>query len=245
VTIGAVNDAPELALTAPGHAEAGVHSADAFGTVQAHDIDSAQLGGATITLSGAHPDDKLDFEGFTLHDQGGHLMIGDTGIEVVGGGYDSSSGSLTLSGNASPETYATVLQSLVLDSGDASGLGAGTRSIGVTLFDQEGAASVERMVDVVVDAPAPVQMEAAHADITAAGLAAPMQDNTAADLLLLMPETGNEATDSSTGAWTDQVDHGNVASDSSHATTGLDQPPSDQIQPITDFHADIGRVSWP
>ena len=131
VTIEAVNDAPELALTSPDHAEAGAHHAQAIGGAQAEDIDSSHLGGATITLSGAQPGDRLDFEGFVLHEDNGRTMIGDTGIEVVGGGYAAGTGTLTLSGHATPEIYASVLEALVLESGDASGLAAGSRSIGV------------------------------------------------------------------------------------------------------------------
>ncbi|WP_262272912.1 Ig-like domain-containing protein [Microvirga yunnanensis] len=139
VTIDPVNDAPELSLTAPAHADASAHQTHAIGAARASDIDSPELGGATITLSGGQPNDRLDFDGYALHDQNGHVMIGDTGIEVVGGGY--SAGTLTLSGHARPETYAAVLQSLVLESSDASGLAAGSRSISVTLRDSEGATS--------------------------------------------------------------------------------------------------------
>ena len=151
VTVEAVNDAPELALASPDHVEAGTHHAQAIGGAAAEDIDSSHLGGATITLSGAQPGDRLDVEGFVLHEDNGRTMIGDTGIEIVGGGYAAGTGTLTLSGHASPEIYASVLEALVLESGDASGLAAGSRSLGVVLVDSEGAASLERSVDVVVD----------------------------------------------------------------------------------------------
>ena len=192
VTVEAVNDAPELALASPNHVEAGTHHAQAIGGAAAEDIDSSHLGGATITLSGAQPGDRLDVEGFVLHEDNGRTMIGDTGIEIVGGGYAAGTGTLTLSGHATPEIYASVLEALVLESSDASGLAAGSRSIGVVLVDSEGAASLERSVDVVVD-------DVAHAS----GLAAPMgasgtiQDLAGSDILLLMADG---ATDPSHGA---------------------------------------------
>ena len=239
VTVEAVNDAPELALASPNHVEAGTHHAQAIGGAAAEDIDSSHLGGATITLSGAQPGDRLDVEGFVLHEDNGRTMIGDTGIEIVGGGYAAGTGTLTLSGHATPEIYASVLEALVLESGDASGLAAGSRSIGVVLVDSEGAASLERSVDVVVD-------DVAHAS----GLAAPMgasgtiQDLAGSDILLLMADGATDPSHGAGAAWTEQVDAGDAAASGAHPVPDLDQPAADHIQPLDDFQSDASRVQW-
>jgi hypothetical protein len=240
VVVAAVNDAPDVVLAAPDHASAGAHQADALGGVQAQDIDSTHLGGATITLSGSQPSDRLDIDGFTLHVENGRMMIGDTGIELVGGGYSAASGSVTLIGNASPQTYAAVLQALVLESADASGLAAGTRSIAVTLFDSAGAASTPKTVDVVVD---DVVLPGDAHGFTAA-TADPVHDNTGADILLLMADDGSDVTHAAMGAWTDQVEPGNVSDPAPSQTSELDQPVADHVLVVDDFQADLGRANW-
>ncbi|WP_404292418.1 hypothetical protein ACD578_08965 [Microvirga sp. RSM25] len=242
VTIDAVNDAPEVLLTAPAHAGAGAHQADAIGSAQVQDIDSPQLSGATITLSGAQPSDRLDFDGYALHSENGRMMVGDTGIEVVGGGYAIGTGTLTLSGNANPATYAAVLQSLVLESGDASGLTAGSRSIAVTLRDSDGAASISKTVEVVVDDPPPAQAEA-HGLMAAADVGT-TQDLSGSDILLLMADGATDPSHGAAGAWTEQIDASDASTTVSHASVNLDQPASDHIQPIDDFQIDTARSHW-
>jgi large repetitive protein len=242
VTIDAVNDAPEVLLTAPAHAGAGAHQADAIGLAQVEDIDSPQLGGATITLSGAQPNDRLDFDGYALHSENGRVMIGDTGIEVVGGGYAIGTGTLTLSGNANPATYAAVLQSLVLESGDASGLTAGSRSIAVTLRDSDGAASISKTVEVIVDDPPPAQTEA-HGLMAAADVGT-TRDLSGSDILLLMADGATDPSHGAVGAWTEQIDASDASTTVSHASANLDQPASDHIQPIDDFQIDTARSHW-
>ncbi|MEZ0169424.1 Ig-like domain-containing protein [Microvirga sp. TS319] len=242
VTVAPVNDAPEVSLTAPGHSDAGSHAVSAIGGVQAEDVDSTHLSGATVTLSGGHPGDRLDFEGFALHHESGHVMIGDTGIELVGGGYDPATGSLSLSGSAPPDTYAAVLRALVLENPDGTGLAAGTRSIGVTLVDQEGAASVPKTVDVIVDDMVPDPVGTGEQGFAAASLE-PAQDHLGSDVLLLIAESGGETTD--TGSlWTEHLDQGPDHAAVPHAPADLDHLGSDQIQPINDFHVEIGRVNW-
>jgi hypothetical protein len=242
VTITPVNDAPELALTAPSHSDAGTSAVSAMGSVQAHDIDSTYLGGATVTLTSAHSGDRLDFEGFILHNQNGRLMIEDTGIEVLGGGYDTLSRSLTLSGNASPDTYAKVLQSLVLESADGSNLAPGTRSIEVTLTDSERAVSAPRAVDVIVEDPVPPPSEAPEG--IAAMMSTPQHDHLGADVLLLVADTGSETADTSHNSWTEQVGQSADPAAASYPSADLDQPTAEHIHPVNDFHADIGRVNW-
>ncbi|WP_414473150.1 DUF4429 domain-containing protein [Microvirga sp. M2] len=242
VTVTPVNDAPEVSLTAPGHSDAGSHAVSAIGGVQAEDVDSTHLSGATVTLSGGLSGDRLDFEGFALHHENGHVMIGDTGIELVGGGYDPATGSLSLSGSAPPDTYAAVLRALVLENPDGTGLAAGTRSIGVTLVDQEGAASVPKTVDVIVDDVAPGPGGPGGHGFAAASFE-PAQDHLGSDVLLLIAESGSETADAG-GPWTEHLDQGPDHAAVPHAPADLDHPGSDQIQPINDFHVEIGRVNW-
>ena len=241
MTVEAVNDAPELTLTAPDHGAAGAHQVDAISAAQASDIDSSQLGGATITLSGAQPNDRLDFEGYALHSENGRVMIGDTGIELVGGGY--AAGTLILSGNAAPETYAAVLQSLVLESGDASGLAAGTRNISVTLRDSDGAISVPRSVEVVVDDPPPSHPEARG--LTTASDAGATQDLAGSDILLLMADGAMEPGHETGSGWTEQIGAGGHATGAgSHAPIDLSQPGPDHIQPVDELQIDAARSHW-
>jgi len=235
VTIAPVNDAPELSLTAAEHAEAGEHQAEVIGTAHATDIDSTQLGGAVITLSGAQPGDRLDLEGFSLHNENGRTMIGDTGIELVGGAYAGETGTLTLSGHASPETYAAVLQSLMLESGAQSGLAAGTRSIGVVLSDSDGAPSTRQSVDVVIDEAEPVAPQGQGSDAA--------QNSAGSDIILLMADDEADMSHAATASWTEQIDS-DQSSPASDPVTTLDQPAADHIQTIDDLQVDASRMNW-
>jgi large repetitive protein len=243
VTITPVNDAPELALTAPSHSDAGTPAVSAIGSVQAHDIDSTYLGGATVTLTGGHSGDRLEFEGFALREQNGHLMIGNTGIEVVGGGYASHAGTLTLRGDATPDIYSTVLQSLVLESGDATGLAAGSRSIAVTLFDSEGAASTPKAIEVIVDEP-PLALIGAYGLMAAADTGT-SQDLSGSDILLMMADGMIDASHGAGEAWTDQIDMGGTPSEPApHQPIELDQPAPDHVQPIDNLQIEAARTHW-
>ncbi|EIM29743.1 DUF4429 domain-containing protein [Microvirga lotononidis] len=242
VTIDAVNDAPELVLTGPSHAEAGAHHTSAVGLAQAHDVDSLQLGGATVTLTGAQAGDRLDFAGYLLHEENGRVMVGDTGIEVVGGGYASQTGTLTLSGHARPDVYSAVLQSLVLESADANGLAAGSRSIGVTLFDSEGSASTPKTIEVIVDEPPPSPIEA-HGLMAAADTGT-TQDLSGSDILLLMADGTIDPGHGTAGAWTDQIDIGHSPEAAPHQPVELDQPVADHVQPIDNLQLESARTHW-
>jgi hypothetical protein len=167
-------------------------------------------------------------------------MIGGTGIELVGGAYADESGTLTLSGHASPETYAAVLQSLMLEIGDRSGLAAGTRSIGVVLFDSDGASSAPQSVDVVVDEPEP--MEAQGQGIGAAGFET-TYDGTYTDIALLTSDDGSDVSHESSGSWIELTD-GSSTPANTPPPIELDQPVSENVQIMDDFQADLGRVNW-
>jgi Ca2+-binding RTX toxin-like protein len=237
------NAPPELTLTAAEHSYAGAQQADAVGFVHAEDVDSPELGGATITLFQPQPGDKLDLDGFILRNEDGRTMIGDTGIEMVGGAYASGSTTLTLSGHAPPETYAAVLQSLVLESGDGSSLTPGTRSIGVTLVDSAGAASTQKIVDIVIDDTQPT----AQSDGEGFAAAAPpqtMQGTAGTDILLLMADDGSWANNGGTGSWVDQTESSDAPDTGSYSATEFDQPVSEPIQPLDDFQTELGRVNW-
>ncbi|MFD1108546.1 hypothetical protein [Pseudoroseomonas ludipueritiae] len=156
LSIAAVNDAPVLVLAPAGHAgQAGAPAATLLGEVRAADIDSPLLGGAVVTLGGGQPGDRLGFEGHDLHAADGRVMIGDTGIELVGGGYDAASGQLALRGAAAPEVYSAVLQSLVLENAGPEGLAAGSRSVSIAVRDSEGAEAVRHSVTLAVEPPPP------------------------------------------------------------------------------------------
>jgi hypothetical protein len=197
VSIAAVNDAPVLVLTPAGQgARAGVPEAALLGRAHASDIDSSLLGGAVVTLGGAQAGDRLAFEGHALHVTGGHAMIGDTGIEVVNGGYDAASGQLTLRGAAAPEAYSALLRSLVLENGGPEGLALGIRSVSVVLRDSEGAEAARQSVTLTVEPadPEPAARVVADPQAVASMLAA--QDGF---------DAGHAAL-----TWTDHLDYGTV-----------------------------------
>ena len=236
-----VHGAPDAAPAPLVRTGAGDRHGDGFGSGHSHDADGTQLGGATITLSGAQPGNRLDLDGFTLHSENGRVMIGETGIELVGGGFSGATGSLTLSGKASPETYASVIQSIVLESHDASGLAAGSHSIAVTLFDGNGAASALKTVDVVVDELG-LPHAGHHGPAGTASEAVPEMAGIDVHVLATIGESVLGCGD--TGAWTDQIDHGATGSTASTPVVELDHPVHVHTQHIDDFHVDLGRVHW-
>jgi hypothetical protein len=232
-----------LALTAAEPSYAGTPQADAVGLVHAEDVNSPELSGATITLFGAQPGDKLDLDGFTLRNEDGRMMIGDTGIELVGGAYAAESGTLTLSGHAPPETYAAVLQSLVLESGNHSGPAADTRSIGVTLVDSTGVASTQKSVDVIIEDVQPTAQPEGEGFATAVPPET-MQDTAGTDILLLMADDRSYADNGSTGSWIDQIERSDALATGSSSVAEFDQPVSEPIQLFDDAQTSFERVNW-
>jgi hypothetical protein len=151
VSIASVNDAPVLSVTAGAAVTAGVASAAVTGSVAADDVD-ANLSGATVTLgAGRQPDDAIMIQGFTLNVVGGRTMIGDTGIEIVGGGFNAATGTLALTGAAAPATYQAVLGGLMLVNAQGGVLEAGDRSVGITLSDAAGASDTENVTVAVAE----------------------------------------------------------------------------------------------
>jgi hypothetical protein len=217
VSIAAVNDAPVLVLTPAAQAgHAGAQEAAMLGGVHVADADSAQLGGAVVTLAGAQGGDSLVFEGYALHVAEGRIMVGDTGIEVVKGGYDAASGRISLQGAAAPETYAAVLQSLVLENAGPGGLAAGNRLVSVVVRDQEGAEALQHSVTLAVEPPPAPQPPAAAASLPAG------TNGAAVEASVLMAQEVYGADHAAGLAWTEQARDSNPAPSSGHWTeTGL------------------------
>jgi hypothetical protein len=145
VTVAAVNDAPVLSLAQPGGAAVGQEQAAAIGEATIADVDDARMASATISLAGAVAGDRLVVTGHALQDLGDTTLIGTTGIALA----RTADGGVTLSGAASRATYGAVLASLALE--NTAGLSAGTRRIGVTLYDEAGAAAAMQLVTLPVE----------------------------------------------------------------------------------------------
>jgi hypothetical protein len=147
LTVTAVNDAPVLLTTAAaGGAMAGDTEADIVATASASDVDHATAAGAVVALgAGRLAGDSLSVQGYTLTADGSDMLVGATGIRIVGGGFNDATGQLVLSGTASHATYAGVLEGLALVRGDGTGLAAGTRSISITLSDAAGGSDTETL----------------------------------------------------------------------------------------------------
>jgi hypothetical protein len=202
-----VNDAPELVIGAPGPVTAGAASAGVVGSAAALDVDGTGSAGAVIALgAGRQPDDSIAVEGFALNVVSGRTMVGDTGIELVGGGFDAGIGQLVLSGNAPPETYASVMAGLRLVNGSGGVLEAGERSISITLSDPAGATDTET-VSVTVT---PSVLQGDGSDATLQGTAASdtfhasagdetMRGDAGNDFFLLSPDASNDLVDGGAG----------------------------------------------
>jgi hypothetical protein len=221
VSIAAVNDAPTLVLTLAAHpGQAGAPGALVLGGAHAADLDSARLSGAAVTLAGAQDGDSLVLDGYALHRTEGRTMIGDTGIELVHGGFNAGSGQLILHGVADPDTYSAVLQSLVLENAGPAGLATGSRSVTVAVRDSEGAEAVQQSLTLVVEPP-PAWAEPA----TEAGPLAhhdPQADVMAASALVAQELDGADHAGAS--SWTDHVGDGAAAPVLHEAWTHAGQP---------------------
>jgi hypothetical protein len=144
VTVEDLLTPPVLDLVIATPVAAGATGADLIGTVTATDPDGDAIVSATVTLgAGRDASDRIVVSGHTLTTDGNDLVIGDTGIRVVGGGLDAGTGVLTLSGAASAATYAAVLDALTLVNAGGGALAIGTRSVSVTLTDATGEAATD------------------------------------------------------------------------------------------------------
>ncbi|MFD2264934.1 hypothetical protein ACFSM5_18655 [Lacibacterium aquatile] len=148
--VAAVNDAPVIAAGAPGEGTLEVSGASATyqvavaPAVSVSDIDSPYLSNANITIgNGFTEGDKLEIGGYTIGADG---SIGDTGIKIVGGGFDPVTHSLKLEGDASPDVYEDVLSSIHL-----TPAGAGNRAINFEVSDGELSGSATTNVAISSD----------------------------------------------------------------------------------------------
>jgi Ca2+-binding RTX toxin-like protein len=118
---------------------AGATGADLIGGAGVTEPDGEAIISATVTLgAGRDATDRIVASGYALTADGADLVIGDTGIRVVGGGLDPATGVLSLAGAASAATYAAVLDSLTLVNQAGGALAIGTRSVTVTITDAAG-----------------------------------------------------------------------------------------------------------
>nr|WP_275670510.1 Ig-like domain-containing protein [Paracraurococcus ruber] len=261
VTLAPVNDAPVLDLAPAPHAAAGQAQAAVLAEAGITDVDSPSLSGATITLTGAGAGDRLAFAGYTLVQSGGHTLLADTGIEVATG----ADGQVTLSGRAPLQVYERAIEALSLESGP-SGLASGTRSIGITLHDDAGAAGETRVVAVTVDpppAPPSATPDALAGPATDPDPAAAAAAQAAHDVFVVAMGGGIDHVAGTPGDWTEtiQVDgagapgqgswvlvvDGAVGQTVSDHAIDLSQPASGHIQFADGSHVDfaqIERVTW-
>jgi len=151
VTVAAVNDAPELTLAAPAAVTAGAAAASVVSGSSSSDVDGDVVAGVTVALgAGRQPGDAIMVQGHALTVSDGRTMIGDTGIELVGGGFDPATDQLVLAGEAPHATYQAVLASLVLVNEGGGVLEAGDRAVTITLRDPAGAADTETVAVAVM-----------------------------------------------------------------------------------------------
>ncbi|KAB2823229.1 hypothetical protein, partial [Aliivibrio finisterrensis] len=106
LTVTSINDAPSLAFNSPDKAFVkGDGSTALLSNVNITDIDSTDISGATITLTGATTNEIL--------------ALGANSSSIVGS-YDASTNTLTLTGNASISDYQTVLEAVQYSNSDPS-----------------------------------------------------------------------------------------------------------------------------
>ncbi|KAB2823045.1 putative Ig domain-containing protein, partial [Aliivibrio finisterrensis] len=106
ITITSANDAPSLAFNSPDKAFVkGDGSTALLSNVNITDIDSTDISGATITLTGATTNEIL--------------ALGANSSSIVGS-YDASTNTLTLTGNASISDYQTALEAVQYSNSDPS-----------------------------------------------------------------------------------------------------------------------------
>ncbi len=143
VTVVAVpSDIPPLVVTSVANVSytAGDGGVTVDPTLSVLDLDSSDLSGATVKITGAFA------SGDTL------TFTGQPGIDAT---YDSATGVLTLSGSASLDRYQELLRSVRLAT--TSSAIAAIKTVSFTVTDVEGAASLPATVTVTVFA-APVNL---------------------------------------------------------------------------------------
>lgn len=131
-----------LSLATPVAADAA--AADLIGQVAVTEPDGDAIASATVTLgAGRDSSDRIVVAGYATTIDGDDLVIGDTGIRIVGGGLDPATGVLSLAGSASAGAYAAVLDSLTLVHEGGGALATGSRAVAVTVTDSTGESTTE------------------------------------------------------------------------------------------------------
>ncbi len=152
VTIAPMPDAPVLSIEGAHASEAASGAAAMVGTALIVEVDGEAIISATIALgSGRQETDRITLDGIALVPDGDDLLVGDTGIRIVGGGLDEATGTLRLVGAAAPEVYASVIERLILVDETGGSLIPGARDISVTLTDAGGDSTTERLSVLVGD----------------------------------------------------------------------------------------------
>jgi hypothetical protein len=146
VTIAPVAHDPTLTLDTAAPVVAGVSEATLLDSAVLTDPDGDLITRATVTLgAGRQAGDSVSVTGHALAEEGGDLVIGDTGLRIVGGGFDAATGTLTLAGAAPADTYASVMAGLMLVGPDGGVLEAGDRTVTIALTDAVGDATSETL----------------------------------------------------------------------------------------------------
>ncbi|MES2710746.1 MAG: hypothetical protein V4653_04125 [Pseudomonadota bacterium] len=169
----------------------------------------SMMSGATITLAGGGAGDRLAFADDLVQHEDGRTMLGSTGIEILIGG----DGQVTLSGLARTATYGEILEGMAVEHPGLGGLASGTRSIGITLHDDEGGKSSTNVVTLNIpscdgthDGPDQVLAAAAAHDVFA-GSAGQEQKHPggSSDVFAIAAEGGHHPSEGGSGSWTDDV----------------------------------------
>jgi serralysin len=121
------------------------------------DVDDTTVASAVAQIGdGYQAGDTLYISGYELTDVGGHTMIGNTGIELVGGGFDETTHQLALQGAGTHEVYEDILGSVSFAT-TSDDVGGGARTVEFTVTDPDGAVSNVGSVDMDVTLDTAIQ----------------------------------------------------------------------------------------
>ncbi|WP_291297385.1 hypothetical protein [Elioraea sp.] len=152
VTIDDVAHAPVLTLGAAEPVSTTETQADIVGSASITELDGEAITAASVRITtGQAAGDRITIDGYVLTADGGDLLIGATGIRIVGGAFDAATGTLSLSGAASADTYAAVIESLQLVDQGGGVLSPGVRSLDISLTDAAGDTTRESLSVLVAE----------------------------------------------------------------------------------------------
>ncbi len=123
------------------------------GDVDITDSDGDRMSQAAVALTeGAQIGDLLYISGYEITENDGRFMVGDTGLELIDGGFDPETGSLILRGEAEIDVYEDVLGAIKF-ANDREDVYGGDREIRFTVWDEKGAQSNLAPTVMHVDGP--------------------------------------------------------------------------------------------